>query len=216
MNFIKKLIINFFAFTICWLDKKLQKTPPSVFGTSRQPYIIATYSLYFVIVYPEPFFEDEEESEEEEQVIAETPGMQDPDYDDFYDSPYIDDIDPYQLQLDVDRQATIIIAQKNRIFELEERVQKQIDLHAMEIRQLREKQVEQLKQGEAHMEKRLQQMREKHIGELEGVRDRAKNVCQTNFFKLSNPLGPQILWYIDFLMQIVFCERAFSLIFNRF
>jgi len=120
--------------------------------------------------------EDEEESEEEEQVIAETPGMQDPDYDDFYDSPYIDDIDPYQLQLDVDRQATIIIAQKNRIFELEERVQKQMDLHAMEIRQLREKQVEQLKQGEAHMEKRLQQMREKHIGELEGVRDRAKNL----------------------------------------
>jgi len=120
--------------------------------------------------------EEEEESEEEEQVFAETPGVQDPDYDDFYDSPYIDDIDPYQLQLDVDRQGTIIVAQKNRIFELEERVQKQMDLHAMELRQLREKHVDQLKQGEAHMEKKLQQMREKHIAELEGVRDRAKNL----------------------------------------
>ena len=114
--------------------------------------------------------------------------MQDPDYDDFYDAPYIDDIDPYQLQLDVDRQATIIVAQKNRIFELEERVQKQMDLHAMELRQLREKHVDQLKQGEAHMEKRLQQMREKLIAELGGVRDRAKNVSHHKSFKLSHQL----------------------------
>jgi len=123
---------------------------------------------------------DEEVSDGGDEVASPPPPARqpsnDPDYDAFYDSPIVDDIDPYQLKMDMERQATIIVAQKNRIHELEDRVQKQLDLHAMEVRQLEDKHREQLKRGEKHLEKQMQALRDKHLQELGGVRDRAKNM----------------------------------------
>jgi len=127
--------------------------------------------------------EEEEESEEEEVQAKPTKKKSptkndDPNYDDFYDSPFIpeEEVSPYQLQLDNDRQTTIILAQKNRILELEAQLDKELELHEMQLSQIDDEHRSQLKDAEKHMEVQLQNLREKHLQELGGVRDRAKNL----------------------------------------